>query len=227
MGASLDFQKIFPFHGNSAWVVLWAALIAWVAFEQPRQWHSQATGHSWLKSVHGISAAAITLFELFHITNHLTGLAGARAHLALNGSLPYGISLSPLEGFLLTAVLVQIVSGFVLLRRRLMTADRFEMLQGAAGAYLLMFFASHLRAVFTARYVHYTNTNWIWLTSSNLLADEWSTRRCLTTFWELLRSAFTVRAVCGMFCFSTVGTPWPMPHFGSSPLRPLSPLCLL
>jgi len=154
------------------------------------------TDHSWLKSVHGISAAAITLFALFHITNHLTGLAGARAHLALMAAFRTVYRYPPLEGFLLTAVLVQIVSGFVLLRRRLMTTDRFEMLQGAAGAYLLMFFASHLRAVFTARYVHYTNTNWIWLTSSNLLTDEWSAR--LVPYYFLGIVALGLHGACGL-----------------------------
>src|SRR3954447_12767280 len=35
MGGWLDFQKTYPFHGNSAWVVLWSVLVAVVAFERP------------------------------------------------------------------------------------------------------------------------------------------------------------------------------------------------
>jgi hypothetical protein len=196
MGALLDFQKTFPFHGNSVWVVLWAALIAWVTFERPSQWHSQAANHSWLKSAHGISAAAITLFALFHITNHLAGLAGARAHLALMTAFRTVYRYPAVEVLLVTAVLFQVVSGVVLLRRRLMTADRFEMLQGAAGAYLLMFFASHLRAVFKARYVRHIDTNWIWLTSSNLLTDQWSAR--LIPYYFLGIVALGLHGACGL-----------------------------
>jgi hypothetical protein len=100
------------------------------------------------------------------------------------------------EGLLATALLFQTVSGVVLLRRRLMTSNHFEMLQGAAGAYLLVFFVAHIRAVLRARYVRHIDTNWIWLTSSNLFTDEWSTR--LVPYYFLGIVALGLHGACGL-----------------------------
>jgi len=196
MGAVLDFQKNYPFHGNSAWTVLWIVLIVLVAVERPSQPVSRTASHSGLRFAHGISAAVITCFALFHIANHLAGLAGGEAHLAVMKAFRTVYRRPAAEALLVTAVLFQVVSGVVLLRRRLMTADRFEMLQGAAGAYLLMFFASHLRAVFKARYVRHIDTNWTWLTSSNLLTDEWSAR--LVPYYFLGIIALGLHGACGL-----------------------------
>ena len=196
MGASLDFQTTYRFHGNSVWVVLWGALVILVALERPSHWTGQAASHSVLKSSHGISAAIITLFALFHIVNHLAGLAGGNAHLALMKAFRTVYRTPVVEGLLGIAVLFQVASGTVLLRRRLMTSDRFEMLQGAAGAYLLMFFVSHLRAVLHTRYIHHMDTNWIWLTSTNLLTDEWSAR--LVPYYFLGIVALGLHGACGL-----------------------------
>jgi hypothetical protein len=196
MGAWLDFQKTFPFHGNTVWVVLWSALLVVVALERPVPQTSPVASPSILRAAHGISAAAITLFALFHIANHLAGVAGGEAHLALMKAFRTVYRNAVVEGVLGVAVLFQFVSGIVLLRRRLMTSDRFEMLQGAAGAYLLMFFVSHLRAVLRARYVRHIDTNWIWLTSSNLLTDAWSAR--LVPYYFLGIVALGLHGACGL-----------------------------
>jgi hypothetical protein len=139
MGALLDFRKSYPFHGNVAWVALWGALVVLVGFEKPGRWSNRTANQSSLKSAHGVAAAAITLFALFHITNHLAGIAGGQAHLALMQAFRTVYRNPLVEGLLAIAVLFQVVSGIVLLRRRLMTSNRFEILQGAAGAYLLVF----------------------------------------------------------------------------------------
>jgi len=139
LGGWLDFQKTYPFHGNSVWVVLWSVLVAVVVLERPAAW-AAARSHSRLRTAHGATAAAITLFAAFHITNHLAGLAGGSTHLAIMQAFRTVYRNPVVEAILVAAVLFQAVSGVMLLRRRMMTADRFEILQGAAGAYLLMFF---------------------------------------------------------------------------------------
>ena len=197
IGAVLDFQEGIPFHGNAAWIVLWIGLLTLVAFEKPAP---ASSGHvhsqSRLKTAHGIAAAVVVLFALFHLTNHLAGLAGGEAHLALMKAFRTVYRSAIIEPLLGTAVVFQVLSGFVLLRRRLMTPDRFEMVQGAAGAYLLVFFVPHLRAVLRARYVRHIDTNWIWLTSSNLLTDEWSAR--LVPYYFLGILALGVHGACGL-----------------------------
>jgi hypothetical protein len=63
------------------------------------------------------------------------------------------------------------MSGSVLLFRRMRRPAMgwIEILQNASGAYLLLFFASHISAVLRTRYLQHIDTNWIWLTADNLL----------------------------------------------------------
>jgi succinate dehydrogenase/fumarate reductase cytochrome b subunit len=79
------------------------------------------------------------------------------------------------------------------LRRPAALADT---LQIAAGVYVAFFFASHLSAVFRARLLRNVDTNWTWLTGSNLLNDAWSAR--LTPYYFLATVAVGVHVACGL-----------------------------
>jgi hypothetical protein len=53
-----------------------------------------------------------------------------------------------------------------------------------------------LSAVFRARYLRHTDTDWIWLTSDNLLIDDWSAR--LVPYYFLGIVAFGLHVGCAL-----------------------------
>ena len=202
MGGWLDGHKflplfLLPFRADWLWALLWSMLIVLVAIERPRATAvPRKAKSSALAVAHGVSAAALTAFAIFHIGNHLTGLAGADAHIGVMDALRMVYRHPFVEPLLLCAVLFQVLSGIALLRRRVLTKNSFELAQTAAGAYLAVFFASHISAVMRARYLRDVDTNWIWLTSSNLLTEPWSAR--LVPYYFLAIVALGVHGACGL-----------------------------
>jgi succinate dehydrogenase/fumarate reductase cytochrome b subunit len=82
-----------------------------------------------------------------------------------------------IETVLLASIVFQLISGLLLLKRKLPQTVRWiDELQAAAAIYLALFFLSHLSAVFRARLLRDTDTNWAWLTADGLLTDPWSAR---------------------------------------------------
>lgn len=75
MGGWLDSQKLLPllllpFRADWVWGVLWITLIALVAIERPRDTAVPRKARSSALAVaHGVSAAALTAFAVFHIGN--------------------------------------------------------------------------------------------------------------------------------------------------------------
>lgn len=83
-----------------------------------------------------------------------------------------------------------------LTRAKLRRAAIGDTLQIAAGVYLAFFFASHLIAVFRARLLRNADTNWAWLTGSNLLTDARSAR--LTPYYFPAVIAAGVHVACDL-----------------------------
>ena len=173
----LDFQNAVPINGLAVWIPLWTSL-GWVAFtEKAKTPGAPRTRSRGLAVAHGISASVITIFAVAHLTNHLTGLWGAQLHMAVMTTLRLGYRHPIVESILLVSVGFQFVSGLRLLQHKVAIAESwFDTLQAASGAYLAMFFVSHLSAVFRARYFRQIDTNWLWLTADSLLRDPWSAR---------------------------------------------------
>ena len=98
------------------------------------------------------------------------------------------------------AILFQVGSGLVLLRRRTVSsADAFGTLQGMAGAYLAAFLASHLTAVFIlGRWQGGIDTNWDWAIGNptGLYADAWNVR--LIPHYLIAVAAVVAHAGCGL-----------------------------
>jgi hypothetical protein len=198
LGGWLDSQKWIPFQANGVWVVLWCVLVFWTTVERPAAVEASYVRSARLAFAHGISAAAITTFAVFHLSNHLAGLLGGEAHLAVMRVLRLVYRQGALEVLLGACILFQVASGSVLLWRRTRQPARgwIEVLQNASGAYLILFFASHMSAVLRARYLHHIDTNWIWLTKDNLLTDSWSVR--LVPYYFLGIVALAVHGGCGL-----------------------------
>ena len=103
----------------------------------------------------------------------------------------------PVEAVLLAAVAFQALSGLRLLRPH---AERggswWDTAQTASGAYLAVFFLSHLTAALRARWLRGIDTNWQWLTADSMLTDPWSAR--LAPYYFLAVVAFGVHAGLGL-----------------------------
>jgi succinate dehydrogenase/fumarate reductase cytochrome b subunit len=198
MGGWLDFQRVVPFHANAAWAVLWIGLAILTAVENPGSANVNSPKSSRLAFAHGLSAMVITLFAVAHLTNHLAGLFGGGAHIAVMHLLRTAYRNPFIETTLAACVLFQFGSGLVLLTRRISkpSNDWIQVLQGASGAYLALFLASHLSVVTKARYLRNIDTNWVWLTSSNLLTDAWSAR--LVPYYFLAIVALGLHGACGL-----------------------------
>ena len=198
LGGWLDSQKWIPFRSNGVWVVIWCLLAVLTLIDRPKAIGGASTRPAKLAFAHGLSAAVITTFAMFHLTNHLAGALGGEAHMAVMRHLRYVYRQPAIEVVLGGCILFQVTSGGVLLFRRTRGPSMgwIEILQNASGVYLMLFFASHVSAVLRARYLQHLDTNWIWLTADNLLTDAWSVR--LVPYYFLGVLAFAVHGACGL-----------------------------
>lgn len=185
LGGWLDFQNYIPAGSVGIWIPLWSLLALIVFLERPATLPSGQAGEGKLARAHGISAAAVTAFAMVHLTNHVLGVRGGTVHMAFMAAARTVYRFPPVEAMLVLCLCFQLASGLVLVGRRLRqpATEWLATVQTAAGAYIFFFFLSHLSAVARTRYLKHTDTNWLWLTSSNLLTDAWSAR--LTPYYFL------------------------------------------
>jgi succinate dehydrogenase/fumarate reductase cytochrome b subunit len=198
LGGWLDSQKWIPYRANGVWVVIWCGLTFLLIIERPKSIEASGVRLAKLAFAHGVSAAVITTFAVFHLANHFAGVLGGEAHIAVMRLLRSVYRQPAIEVVLGASILFQVASGCVLLFRktRRSSMGRIEILQNASGAYLILFFASHVSAVLRARYLKHIDTNWIWLTADNLLTDPWSVR--LVPYYFLGVLALAVHGACGL-----------------------------
>jgi succinate dehydrogenase/fumarate reductase cytochrome b subunit len=133
-----------------------------------------------LRVVHGVSAALIACFVLFHLTNHLFGLVGPDTHAAIMkaGRTIYRSAI--IEPVLVILLLFQVASGVRLAWRwSSLRKDAYRIFQIGSGAYLAAYILTHLNsALISARTVHKIDTNWAWASGApvGLIHDAWSIR---------------------------------------------------
>lgn len=107
-----------------------------------------------LRHLHRYSAVLLGLFLLAHLANHLAGLAGIDAHIAVMEGLRTVYRFPLVEGLLLVAVGVQVVSGITFLARDWKKRrGTVYVLQAVSGGYLAFFFLNHVGAVLFGRTV--------------------------------------------------------------------------
>jgi len=113
-----------------------------------------------MKRIHYSSGIIIAVFIVLHLFNHLYSLLGIEAHLQMMDQLRLVYRNIFIETILLLAVLVQVISGVQLFRKKRKTVvGFFENLQIWSGLYLAFFFAFHVSAVFIGRLVLDLDTN--------------------------------------------------------------------
>ncbi|WP_207424654.1 hypothetical protein [Desertivirga brevis] len=112
------------------------------------------------RKVHYVSGLTVSIFITFHLLNHLSSIYGAGEHIAVMNTMRFFYRNPLAEGFLLLAVLAQIISGMRLFMKNRKTAGTtFEKLQIWTGLYLAIFYLVHLAAVFGGRYLLHLDTN--------------------------------------------------------------------
>jgi succinate dehydrogenase/fumarate reductase cytochrome b subunit len=202
LGGWLDFQHAVPLTSLRVWIPLWIALVVVAGIERPGEGEGEGAlatapiARRRLAVAHGVSAAVIVLFALPHLVNHLAGLFGGDAHIAVMTALRGIYRHRLVEPVLLAAVVFQIASGAWLVRRKLARpAGWLDTLQTASGVYLLVFFLSHVSAALRTR-LRGGDPDWRWLAGGELLSDPWSVR--LVPYYFLAVIALGVHAGCGL-----------------------------
>ena len=113
-----------------------------------------------IKKLHYISGLTITIFVGMHLFNHVWSILGAKAHIELMNIFRLFYRNIFIEIILLTAVLIQIISGIKLfIINRKIAISNFEKLHIWSGMYLALFFVIHLSAVLGGRFILKLDTN--------------------------------------------------------------------
>jgi hypothetical protein len=113
-----------------------------------------------MKSIHYYSGILIALFTGLHILNHLLILHSAERHIRFMTRARKIYRNRFIETLLLTAVLVQVITGITLVIEKWnKTENYFEVIQVMSGLYLSFFLLVHVSAVLTGRYKLKLDTN--------------------------------------------------------------------
>jgi len=113
-----------------------------------------------IKKFHYISGLTITIFAGLHLFNHSWSILGADRHIELMNTLRLFYRNIFAETILLSAILVQIISGLILFKtNRKIAISGFDKLHIWTGLYLAIFFTIHLSAVLSGRLLLHLDTN--------------------------------------------------------------------
>ena len=169
-----------PLRDQVVWIAVWLAAGSYVLFGGEAAPKPAARSVARWRVVHGVAAAAIAIYVLFHLANHLLGLLGPDVHAAVM-KMGRQVYRSPLvEPVLVSLLLFQVASGARLAWRwSASPADGYRVLQIGSGAYLAAFLLAHLNsALVSARTVHRIDTNWAWAAGlpEGLIHDAWNIR---------------------------------------------------
>jgi succinate dehydrogenase/fumarate reductase cytochrome b subunit len=112
------------------------------------------------RQLHFFSGIVLALFIGIHLFNHFFSIFGIQRHIELMDSLRKIYRHPFIEIVLLVAVVVQIISGFQLVRRnRSRNAVFFDKLHLYSGLYLAIFLVIHVSAVLVGRFYLKLDTN--------------------------------------------------------------------
>jgi hypothetical protein len=191
-----------PIPDEVVWCAIWLAIAIWSqSARDPVAAAVPAVG-GW-RVVHGVTAAVLSLFVVFHLINHLFGLIGPDAHAAVMkiGRVVYRSALG--EPLLVATMLFQIGTGlFLAWRWSASTHDFQRTYQVASGAYLSAYILGHMNSVFVyARSFLGIPTDWNFATGAptGLIHDAWNIRLlphyALGAFFVLSHLASGLRVV--------------------------------
>lgn len=112
------------------------------------------------KKLHYFSGLTITVFVALHLFNHLVSIWGIDKHIELMASLRLFYRNLFVEIILLSAVVIQIISGLKLFfESRKKAVSMVDKLHLWSGLYLAFFLVIHVAAVMVGRFVLHLDTN--------------------------------------------------------------------
>ncbi|MGE5524092.1 MAG: hypothetical protein ACM3SS_10260 [Rhodospirillaceae bacterium] len=191
-----------PIPDEIVWVVIWLATAIWSQSARNLVAATAPAVGRW-RIVHGLTAAVLCLYVLFHLGNHLFGLIGPEAHAAVMKSGRAVYRAVAVEPLLVGAMLFQIATGLYLAWRWSAAAHDFHRtFQVASGAYLSLFILGHMNSVFIyARSFLGIPTDWNFAIGAptGLIHDAWNIRLlphyALGVFFVLSHIASGLRVV--------------------------------
>jgi len=185
-----------------AWLVFWALAAMTILpgrGASPTAAAVTPVGPSRLALVHGVSASAILLlFVGPHIANHVAGFWNGPVHIEMMNTVRRVYRDDIVQPMLLALIGFQILTGAVLVRRRMrLPSDFFGTIQTMSGVYVGVYFLAHMTAVFAARYAG-TDTNWSWLTRPHdSMLVSLSNLRLIAHYW-VGPIAIVTHVACGL-----------------------------
>jgi hypothetical protein len=168
-----------PLPDELVWAAIWLALAGWSQRTTERVGEAHPLVGRW-RVIHGVTAAVLVFYVLFHIANHLFGLVGPEAHAAVMkiGRRIYRTRIG--EPLLVGAMLFQIGTGLFLAWRWSAASQPFHRtFQVASGTYLSLYILGHMNSVFIyARRFLGIPTDWNFAIGApnGLIHDAWNIR---------------------------------------------------
>jgi hypothetical protein len=162
------------------WGLLWVGIVAYAASAAPSG-SAPTLAPAAIRLAHGFSAAAIvTIFLAWHLLNHMSAVWGLDANKKIMDTLRTWYRSDTVQPFLVALFVFQIASGLRLLWAKIPRVhDVYSSVQTATGAYLAVYIASHLTAVFIlGRLFLGIDTTFAWASGAptGLLLDSWNVR---------------------------------------------------
>lgn len=170
-----------PIPDTVTWCIVWIGLTC-LAYALPQRGPETFARPdlSRVRVVHGVTAAILCLYVLFHIGNHLASLRGPEAHAAIMAAGRTVYRNPVVEPVLVATMLFQVVTGLYLAWRwSAARHDFYRTFQIASGIYLSLFIVGHMNSVFIyARTVQHIPTDWTFATgtAAGLIHDPWNIR---------------------------------------------------
>lgn len=178
-----EIQRIFnsPVSDELVWWTLWVIVgaMAVSASQDKVRTASRQDVQRW-RSVHGVTASAITVFILFHLFNQLMSLFGAQVYAETQriGSIVYRAPV--VEAILVGLMISQVISGArIAWRWGPMKTDTHRVMQVAAGNFLALFILAHMLSIFLyTRTMLHQPTDWGYAIAGpqGYLHDAWNIR---------------------------------------------------
>ena len=168
-----------PIPDEVVWTAIWLAIAVWSQVAANTTLEAAPSVARW-RVIHGVTAAVLVIYVLFHIVNHLFGLIGPDAHAAVMkiGRSVYRTKLG--EPVLVAAMLFQVGTGTFLAWRWSAAPQSFHRtFQVASGVYLSLYIVGHMNSVFIyARRFLGIPTGWNFAIGAptGLLHDAWNIR---------------------------------------------------
>lgn len=163
------------------WLITWLAACVYVLLGSESVSEPSAPRPvSRLRVAHGVVAALVLTFVLFHLSNHLLGLVGPELHASVMKAGRRVYRSAVVEPVLIGLMLFQVISGARLAWRWSgVPVDAYRVFQIGSGTYLAAFIVTHLNsALVSARTVHKIETGWAWASGAptGLIHDAWNIR---------------------------------------------------